>query len=89
MKTGLPKCAGEKGQRDEQLLESQGRSRLHLAELVRPPAVHAHTFDTSNADNLDADIIAAVLPIGKRHELSRRCIQVIAVADEVGHLGCG
>ena len=68
---------------------ASGRRDCVLAKLVRPPAVHAYAFDPSNADKLDADIVAAVLLIGEGNELFRRGIQVIALADKVGYLRCG
>ena len=45
-------------------------------------AVHAHALDAANADQLNADVIAAVALIGKRHELLRRGVQVGFMADD-------
>jgi len=54
---------------------------LPLAKLVRPATVHSNALDPSNADELHADIIAAILLVGNFHQLSGCAIQIVAVAD--------
>ena len=44
--------------------QKNSRCARFSAKQVRPPAVHAHAFDASNADQLHADIITAVPLIG-------------------------
>ena len=40
--------------------------RFRLAQFVGPSAIHAHALHVAHADQLDADIIAAIPLIGKR-----------------------
>src|SRR5205823_8442955 len=60
-----------------------------LAKLVGPPAVHAHALNASNADELHADIIAAVPLVRKRHQLACGRVQVKAVAHDAGYVRFG
>ena len=48
------------------------RRRLIVSQLVRPSAVHAHAFHAADADELHADIIAAVPLVGKRRPVRGR-----------------
>src|SRR5207249_6342593 len=65
------------------------RASRALTKIVGPPPVHAHAFDASNADELHADIIAAVSLVGKRHQLLGGGREAVTVGDEVGDFGCG
>src|SRR5437660_7395725 len=43
-------------------------SAQRSAEVIRPPAIHPHPFDSLYPNELDADIVAAVLFIGQRDQ---------------------
>jgi hypothetical protein len=58
-------------------------------EFVWPAAVHTHTFDTMDTDELNTDIVTAIALIGNRHQALCGGVQIFAVGDNVGDLGRG
>src|SRR5580658_204938 len=59
------------------------------AQFVGPSAVHPHSLDTADADQLDAHIISAVFVVGKGDEFAGGDMQVLIPCHDFGDLGAG
>ena len=59
------------------------------AEFIGPPTIHSHAFHFSHADELDADVVAAVSLVGQGDEPFCSRVQVTTVGDGVGHIKRG
>src|SRR5476649_202239 len=57
-----------------------------LRKLVGASPIHAHALNASNADQLYADIIAAVLPICNVHQAAYGVFQIAVGGHDVRHL---
>ncbi len=60
-------------------------ANLVSVQFVGTPAIHAHSLDVPNANQLNADIIAATPIIGKSNQFFRGLMKVHAMAANGGH----